>query len=281
MNHLNYTITNTSKGFWRKSSDAQVKTPKNKSRFSCAFKTTWDIACKTKDGVMLVPSGKTFLLQTIKFDGSNCHHNIVVQVDGIIVAPKNSEYVNVDLQWILFEELSKGIQIKGNGKIDGRGASWWQSDDASRSPHVSIITKIALFIAKSVDVTVTGITIQNSPRMHIYISDCQQVKIYDFTVESPGDSPNTDGIHVSNVQHTNIYNATLACGDDCISIQSGCSDVKIYDVHCGPGHGFSIGGLGPKKEEAYVSDISVLDSTVSDAKNGVRIKTWPTNLKVL
>ncbi|KAL8471312.1 hypothetical protein ACS0TY_028823 [Phlomoides rotata] len=243
MNHLNYTITNTSKGFWRKSSDAQVKTPKNKSRFSCAFKTTWDIACKTKDGVMLVPSGKTFLLQTVKFDGSNCHHNIVVQVDGIIVAPKKSEYVNVDLQWIQFEELSKGIQIKGNGKIDGRGASWWQSDNASRSPH--------------------------------------QVKIYDFTVESPGDSPNTDGIHVSNVQHTNIYNATLACGDDCNSIQSGCSDVKIYDVHCGPGHGFSIGGLGPKKEEAYVSDISVLDSTVSDAKNGVRIKTWPTNLKVL
>ncbi|KAL3813803.1 hypothetical protein ACJIZ3_015071 [Penstemon smallii] len=65
------------------------------------------------------------------------------------------------------------------------------------------------------------------------------------------------------------------CRDDCVSIQTGSSDVRIHDVQCGPGHGYSIGGLGPNNEEAEVTDVHVYDSTVADALAGVRIKTWP------
>lgn len=154
-------------------------------------------------------------------------------------------------------------------------------------------------ISNCFDVTVTGITIQNSPRMHIYIEDSQQVEVFDFTASSPGNSSNTDGIHLSRCQHVDIHNSTLACGtippstwnnhvinakvdelyliivgDDCISIQSGCSDIKAYDVNCGPGHGYSIGGLGRDDTEALVSDIIIYDSNVQDSMTGVRIKTW-------
>ncbi|KAL2252682.1 UNVERIFIED_CONTAM: Polygalacturonase [Sesamum indicum] len=69
-------------------------------------------------------------------------------------------------------------------------------------------------------------------------------------------------------------------------IVSGCSDVRIYNVNCGPGHGYSIGGLGPNKTQAQVSDIVVFNSTVQDSLTGVRIKTWrvpskPTSLIIL
>ncbi|KAH6792141.1 hypothetical protein C2S52_002618 [Perilla frutescens var. hirtella] len=252
---------------------------------------TWNISCKTKGGIMLVPSGFTFLLQRVNFDGTECQPNTVVQVDGKIMAPsKNLNWAKHDLQWILFNGVSKGMTIKGEGVIDGFGDSWWNTNHTEFPPHVCIFVIIVfpnisffnyillyvkMIIEKSSNITITGITIENSPLMHMFIENCKYVTIHNFTLRSPAHSPNTDGIHISRVQHVLIYNTTIACGDDCVSIQTGCSDVKIYDVKCGPGHGFSIGGLGPKLEEAHVSDIAVFNSSVQDAMTGVRIKTWP------
>jgi len=44
-------------------------------------------------------------------------------------------------------------------------------------------------------VTVSGITIQNSPQTHLKFDNCISIQVSDFTTSSPGDSPNTDGIH--------------------------------------------------------------------------------------
>lgn len=59
-----------------------------------------------------------------------------------------------------------------------------------------------------------------------------------------------------------------------MSIQDGCSDVVIRNVHCGPGHGISIGGLGKGGASAAVSDVTVQDVTLNQTMTGVRIKTW-------
>ncbi|RLN11228.1 hypothetical protein C2845_PM09G09360 [Panicum miliaceum] len=119
-----------------------------------------------------------------------------------------------------------------------------------------------------------GITIRNSPRFHLTFDTCRAVQVHDVTVSSPGDSPNTDGIHLAGSVGVSIHHSTIACGDDCISIQDGCSDVFIRDVHCGQGHGISIGGLGKGGAPAAVSDITVHDVTLNQTMTGVRIKTW-------
>lgn len=62
-------------------------------------------------------------------------------------------------------------------------------------------------------VTVTGITIQNSPQTHLKFDTCKTVQVSSFTTSSPGDSPNTDGIHVQNSQDVLIYSSNLACGN--------------------------------------------------------------------
>jgi polygalacturonase len=126
-------------------------------------------------------------------------------------------------------------------------------------------------------VTVSGITIQNSPQTHLKFDNCISIQVSDFTTSSPGDSPNTDGIHLQNSQDAVIYRSTLACGDDCISIQTGCSNINIHDVDCGPGHGISIGGLGKDNTKACVSNITVRDVTMHETTNGVRIKSWQVN----
>jgi len=75
-------------------------------------------------------------------------------------------------------------------------------------------------------------------------------------------------------QMTSNNSWDLHAGDDCISIQDGCSDVFIRGVHCGPGHGISIGGLGKGGASAAVSGVTVQDVTLNQTMTGVRIKTW-------
>ena len=59
---------------------------------------------------------------------------------------------------------------------------------------------------------VSGITIQNSPQCHLKFDNCGDVVVHDMTVSSPGDSPNTDGIHLQNTRDVLIHSTTLSCG---------------------------------------------------------------------
>ncbi|XP_042984331.1 polygalacturonase At1g48100-like isoform X1 [Carya illinoinensis] len=136
------------------------------------------------------------------------------------------------------------------------------------------IKPTALRFYGSFNVTVTGITIQSSPQCHLKFDNCMGVLVHDISVSSPGDSPNTDGIHLQNSKDVLIHSTNLACGDDCISIQTGCSNVYIHNVNCGPGHGISIGSLGKDSSKACVSNITVRDVIMHNTMNGVRIKTW-------
>ena len=71
----------------------------------------------------------------------------------------------------------------------------------------------ALRFYGSFNVTVTGITIQNSPQCHLKFDNCMGVVVHDMTVSSPGDSPNTDGIHLQNSKEVLIHGCNLACGN--------------------------------------------------------------------
>lgn len=70
----------------------------------------------------------------------------------------------------------------------------------------------ALRFYGSFNVTVTGITIQNSQQCHLKFDNCIGVTVYNFTVSSPGDSPNTDGIHLQNSKDVLIRSSNIACG---------------------------------------------------------------------
>ncbi|RYR01367.1 hypothetical protein Ahy_B06g080244 [Arachis hypogaea] len=95
-----------------------------------------------------------------------------------------------------------------------------------------------------------------------------------INVTAPGDSPNTDGIHVTNSHNVQISDSVIGTGDDCISIVSGSKNILATNITCGPGHGISIGSLGKGNSEAYVSGVTVKRAQISGTTNGVRIKTW-------
>lgn len=73
----------------------------------------------------------------------------------------------------------------------------------------------------------------------------------------------------------------IRAGDDCVSIQTGCTNIYVHNINCGPGHGISIGGLGKDNTKACVSNVTVRDVNMQNTMNGVRIKTWQVNSKSL
>ncbi|KAL6215115.1 hypothetical protein ACLB2K_014546 [Fragaria x ananassa] len=62
--------------------------------------------------------------------------------------------------------------------------------------------------------------------------------------------------------------------DDCIAINSGCSNLNITNIKCGPGHGISVGSLGQDGAYATVENVYVKNCSFNGTQNGVRIKTW-------
>ncbi|KAJ8775294.1 hypothetical protein K2173_020298 [Erythroxylum novogranatense] len=249
-----------------------------------AFEAAWEAACKVQASTIMVPSGFVFLVLPITFSGPDCQPNIIFQLDGTIIAPTvASPWGSGLLQWIDFSKLT-GITITGKGTIDGRGSVWWNDLSSYSSESEQIDSELdaklpgtkptVLRFYGCTGVTVTGITIRNSPQTHLKFDDCTNVEVSDFMAASPDTSPNTDGIHLQNSRDVLIYNTDLACGDDCVSIQTGCSNVYVHNVNCGPGHGISIGGLGRDNTKACVSNITVRDVTMHNTLTGIRIKTW-------
>ncbi|XP_026400240.1 polygalacturonase-like [Papaver somniferum] len=75
---------------------------------------------------MIIPGGRTYFLTPLTFKGHCESANILVKVDGNIVAPESPDAWNgLDVHlWISFKEVN-GLTISGGGTIDGRGKKWW------------------------------------------------------------------------------------------------------------------------------------------------------------
>ncbi|KAL5100278.1 hypothetical protein RYX36_004615 [Vicia faba] len=102
--------------------------------------------------------------------------------------------------------------------------------------------------------------------MHIRVQNCNNVWASNLIIRAPGDSPNTDGFHVTHSQNVFITNSIIGTGDDCISIVSGSKNIRATNIICGPGHGISIGSLGQDKSEAQVSNIALTRNKKNNRK---------------
>ncbi|KAJ0111472.1 hypothetical protein Patl1_00823 [Pistacia atlantica] len=246
-----------------------------------AFKMAWDTACQNGSAVILVPYGFTFMIQSTIFTGP-CQGRLVFQVDGTLSPPDGPDswlQKNSKRQWLVFYRIN-AMSLQGGGVIDGRGQKWW---DLPCKPHKGVNgtttpgscdspTAIRFFMSSNL--TVQGLRIKDSPQFNFRFDNCKNVHVESIHITAPALSPNTDGIHIENTNAVEIYNSVISNGDDCVSIGSGCYDVDIKNITCGPGHGISIGSLGNHNSRACVSNITVRDSVIKVSANGLRIKTW-------
>ncbi|XVE99392.1 hypothetical protein REPUB_Repub03eG0194300 [Reevesia pubescens] len=129
-------------------------------------------------------------------------------------------------------------------------------------------------IAHSNNVHIRGLTFEDSPKMHIAFERSTLIYASDLKIKAPGDSPNTDGIHIQHSTNVTIDQSIIQTGDDCISIGDGSKYLDISYIDCGPGHGISIGSLGIEGKTEEVEFVHVREVSFNRTTNGVRIKTW-------
>ena len=60
---------------------------------------------------------------------------------------------------------------------------------------------------------VAGLQIKDAQQMHLTFQKCVNVKAFNLFVTAPGNSPNTDGIHVTETQNINIKNCVIRTGN--------------------------------------------------------------------
>ncbi|KAK8508448.1 hypothetical protein V6N12_020229 [Hibiscus sabdariffa] len=235
---------------------------------SQAFIKAWKGVCGAKVGgttaTLVVPQGKTFLLNPLEFEGPCQAKSIHFQLRGTLITPETTSWGNGGA-WISFRSVENLI-LDGGGKIDGRGSNWWQPCKKTST--------FALFFHNCDGLRLKGLTHIDSPRSHIAINGCKDVVVSDLLIKAPEDSPNTDGIDISDSSNVLIQDSAIETGDDCVAINGGSSFINITGVNCGPGHGISIGSLGDGGAYDTVEEVHVKNCTLRNTQNGVRIKTF-------
>ncbi|XP_043809085.1 polygalacturonase-like [Manihot esculenta] len=144
-----------------------------------------------------------------------------------------------------------------SGKADGKS-------DISKSLRFDFITNSI----------VQDVTSLDSKNFHVHVLNGKNLTFDRFMITAPGDSVNTDGIHIGLSNEINIINSNITTDDDCISIGGASEQIRITNVRCGHGHGISMGSLR-KTTDQFASRIFIRNCTFNDTDNGVRIKTWP------
>ncbi|XP_042484990.1 polygalacturonase-like isoform X2 [Macadamia integrifolia] len=216
---------------------------------------------------------KNYLLKPITFSGP-CKSDLTLLIYGTIEASDDQEDYEHDRRyWLVFENI-KHFKVEGGGTINGNGNIWWQNSCKVNKELPCNPAPTAITFLECKNLQVRNLNIKDSQQMHVVFQNCVNVHAFNLMITAPGNSPNTDGIHVTGAKNVLIRNCVIKTGDDCISIVSGSSKVHATDITCGPGHGISIGSLGAGNQEAHVLDVKVDKAKLYGTMNGVRIKTW-------
>ncbi|KAM2234481.1 hypothetical protein PS1_012949 [Malus domestica] len=237
-----------------------------------ALAKAWTDACASPTtSKVVVPSG-TYKLTEASFKGP-CKAPIEIQVQGKLQAPTDGGKLTKPDTWVAFEHINM-LTVYGGGTFDGQGALAWKLNDCNKNKDCkSIAINMRFnFVTNS---TIQDITSLDSKNFHVNILGCHNVTFQHVNVTAPGESINTDGIHIGRSTGINITDAHIGTGDDCVSIGDGSKEITITRVTCGPGHGISVGSLGRYPNEEPVVGIRVRNCTLTNTSNGVRIKTWP------
>ncbi|XP_017648146.2 polygalacturonase-like [Gossypium arboreum] len=231
----------------------------------------WKEACaSTSPAKIVIPKG-IYFLSTTTLDGP-CKAPIELQVEGTVKAPANPGAFK-EPKWIAFNRI-ENFKLFGGGVFDGQGTTAYKREGCEKHDYCDSLP-INLRFDFLTNTMVQGITSKDSKQFHVNVLGCKNITFEHFTVSAPGESPNTDGIHIGRSDGVNVLNTEIKTGDDCVSIGDGSKNLVINGVTCGPGHGISIGSLGLFNNEEPVDGVIVKNCTLTNTSNGVRIKSWP------
>jgi len=209
---------------------------------------------------------------------------------------------------------AENITITGRGVLEGQGKKWWDmlrqiAGDVRKNGKLSSLSplqqqwsdankdlKVDDYYQSTIErrffrppfiqflecdnVTIEGITIQNSPFWTINPVGCNNIVVHGVTISNPAGAPNTDGIDPSSCSNVRISDCFIHVGDDCVAIKSGrdadgrkygkpSEDITITNCVMLSGHGLSIGS----EMSGGVKKVAISNCVFYGTDAGIRIKS--------
>lgn len=182
--------------------------PDGKTLNTNAIQRAISKAIKTK-GTVIIPEGK-FYTGSLTL-GPNM--KLYLEEGAELIASSNmNEYAGKSF---IFAPESDHLTITGKGSINGNGASFFdQHWNYTQRPQPWIVIRDAK------NVSISGITLVNSPSHCLVFDFCENVSVDRVTIKNHPKSPNTDGIDIVNSKNIVITNCTISTGDDAICIKN-------------------------------------------------------------
>lgn len=214
------------------------------------------------------------------------------------------------LQSMVFAEDSSEIIISGEGTLNGMGRKWWsayrslkegryipeleevqkkltplnrgiKSDSGGGGRETNFLRPSLIQFKNCKNITIKGITVQDSPFWNTHILYSQAVTLKDIKFKNPPNAPNTDGLDIDSSQNVLVENCHFDVGDDCLCLKSGMdengkditretSDITIRNCSMKNGHGAVVFG---SETSGGIRNVSITDCTMEGTDRGIRVKT--------
>lgn len=218
---------------------------------------------------------------------------------------------------LIYAKGEKNIVIKGGGILDGKGHKWWQEsrriiNEINEKGKVETLNelqkkwveankevKVSAYYQKTMErkffrppfiqflecenITLSGITILNSPFWTINPIGCDNIVVQGVTINNPSSNPkghNTDGINPSSCRNVRISDCFISVGDDCITLKSGrdedgrrygrpCENITITNCIMLAGHGGVVIG---SEMSGGVKKVTISNCVFNGTDAGIRLK---------
>ena len=126
-------------------------------------------------------------------------------------------------------ESTDGFTLCGEGTVDGNGSTYWRNFRLRRQWNPKCTNKDEqrprlLYAEFSKNITISGVTLQNSPFWTSHFYKCDHVKILNvryFSPNHPIASASTDGIDLDATCNVLIKGCSITVNDDAICLKGG------------------------------------------------------------
>lgn len=190
-------------------------------------------------------------------------------------------------------EHLNGFTLSGEGTIDGNGSHYWQAFRLRRqwNPHCTNKDEMRprlLYVAHSRNVTISGVSLQNSPFWTSHYYQCDSVKLLDLRVFSPNQpirSASADGIDLDVCSHFLIKRCRITTNDDGICFKGGKGPYADQDSTNGGNHHILIDEclfdhttascITCGSEAIHVSNILIRNCHIDGGRTALMLKMRP------
>ncbi|GAB4402435.1 MAG: glycoside hydrolase family 28 protein [Bacteroidia bacterium] len=128
----------------------------------------------------------------------------------------------------IYAHEAHGAAIAGMGTIDGNGHHFWDESFATLDRPLHWIQ-----FEDCERLVVEDVTLRNAPSHVLVLDGCRHVRVSGIRIENIPQSPNTDGIDVTDSRDVRISDCYIATGDDAICLKSDTDTVThVLVSHC-------------------------------------------------